>query len=445
MIQPSQWRRDVALSPLHLRAHPSAGACCTLRCPICCRSMLILIFALVYLGMLLGGIPGSNVDRTGVALLGAIALIVAGQITPERAVQHLDISTLALLFSMMVLSAQLRLGGFYTAVVRRFGAAAHSPAVFLAIIMVVAAALSAVFTNDVVALAVAPVVLAICRARNLPPIPFLVGLACATNIGSAATLIGNPQNMLIGQALDLDFARYAAIALLPTAAGLLVAWLVIRFASRDAVRLHGDRASATVALPAGVGPEFDRWQAAKGLGLALLLLLVFFFTPWPREVVALAAAGLVLLSRRFHTRDMLGLVDWELLVLFAGLFIVNGALLDSGLMADAERWLAATGVDAREPAALYVAAPLLGTLVSNVPAVMLLLPFAGHPLAGPVLALSSTLAGNALIIGSIANIIVVEQAARGGVVIGWREHARLGLPITLLTLAIAAAVLLLVG
>jgi Na+/H+ antiporter NhaD/arsenite permease-like protein len=406
--------------------------------------VLILIFALVYLGMLIGGIPGSKVDRTGVALLGAIFVIVAGKVTPERAVEHMDVPTLALLFSMMVLSAQLRLGGFYTAVVRRFGMAEHSAGALLAVVITVAAVLSAVFTNDVVALAIAPVLLAICHARGLPPVPFLLALACATNIGSAATLIGNPQNILIGQALGLDFARYAVIALLPTVAGLAAIWTVIYALDRDSLRAPNVAPGAAPPLEPAA-PLFDAWQAGKGLVLAVVLLAVFFFTAWPRHVVALAAAAVVLLSQRFHTREMLGLVDWELLVLFGGLFVVNGALLDSGLIADAQRWLAAQGIDPRQPAVLFLVAPVLSITVSNVPAVMLLLPLAVDPLAGPVLALSSTLAGNAFIIGSIANIIVVEQAARGGVVISWRDHARVGLPVTILSLALAGGVLLLLG
>jgi Na+/H+ antiporter NhaD/arsenite permease-like protein len=279
----------------------------------------------------------------------------------------------------------------------------------------------------------------------LRPLPFLVALAAATNVGSAATLIGNPQNMLIGQALGLDFARYALIALLPTVAGLVVVWGVIYVLDRHSLRVPAEAVVRGTPSPWAVGPDLDAWQAGKGLALAAILLILFFFSDWPREVIALAVAAVVLSSRRFHTRDMLGLVDWELLVLFAGLFIVNGALLDSGTIAGAEQWLEARSVDPRDPVGLFLIAPVLSLIVSNVPAVLLLLPFAVHPLAGPVLALSSTLAGNALIVGSIANIIVVEQAARGGVTIGWREHARLGLPITILSLGIAGAVLLLFG
>jgi Na+/H+ antiporter NhaD/arsenite permease-like protein len=173
--------------------------------------------------------------------------------------------------------------------------------------------------------------------------------------------------------------------------------------------------------------------------------VAFLVVPWPREIVALAAAGVVLASRRFHSREMLGLVDWQLLVLFVGLFVVNGALAETGLVARSLSVLATLGVDAARPAWLFALSVALSNLVSNVPAVMLLLPIARGADAGTLLAISSTLAGNLLIVGSIANIIVVEQARSLGITIDWRAHARVGVPVTLLTLAIAGAWLALVG
>jgi Na+/H+ antiporter NhaD/arsenite permease-like protein len=185
----------------------------------------------------------------------------------------------------------------------------------------------------------------------------------------------------------------------------------------------------------------DRWQAGKGLAVAAVVLACFLFAPWPREVVALTGAGVLLLSRKLHSTRMLGLVDWELLVLFIGLFVVNHALQRTGLPAVVVADLAAAGWLLADPAVLGGAAFVLSNVVSNVPAVMLLLPAATHPLSGPTLALVSTFAGNLLIVGSIANIIVVDAAARRGVRIDWRRHARTGVPVTLLTLAIAAACL----
>ena len=401
--------------------------------------MILAVFALVYIGMFLGGFPGIRVDRTGIALLGAIALLVTQTVPLDRAVAYVDLPTLALLFAMMVLSAQLKLGGVYAALTRRVGSGRVGATTLLALVMALVGVLSAVFTNDIVALAVAPGVVQLCRERDLDPVPFLLGVACAANVGSAATLIGNPQNILVGQALRLSFRAYAARAAVPAALGLAASWAVVVVATRKRQGAHAPTADEAPSPPPG--RPFDVWQAAKGLGLGAAVMAAFLFTAWPRELVGLAAAAIVLSGRRFHSREMLGLVDWQLLVLFVGLFVVNGALADSGLAARGLDALAAFGVDPRRPAWLFALSVALSNVVSNVPAVMLLLPVAHGARDGAILALSSTLAGNLLVVGSIANIIVLEEARAAGVTIGWRDHARVGVPVTLVTLGVAAAAL----
>ena len=199
------------------------------------------------------------------------------------------------------------------------------------------------------------------------------------------------------------------------------------------------RWEAAVEVPVVEAPPLDRWQTTKGLAVLGLLVAGFLFAPVPREVLALGGAALLLTSRRMASRDLIGLVDWHLLVLFIGLFVVNHAVAEAGLADQANAALRGMGVDLGDARWLFPATAVLSNLVSNVPAVMLLLPHASHPLAGPILALSSTLAGNLLIVGSIANIIVVDQAKALGVRIGWREHARVGIPVTLATLLLAAA------
>jgi Na+/H+ antiporter NhaD/arsenite permease-like protein len=400
---------------------------------------VLLVFGLVYLGMILGGLPFFRLDRTGIALLGAIAMVGTEALSVDEAAASVHLPTLILLFSFMVVSAQMRLGGFYDWITLRVAALPGPPQALLAVLVLVAAALSAVFSNDVVCLAVAPVLVDACRRRGLDPVPFLLALACAANIGSAATLIGNPQNMLIGQTLRLSFTGYAAEAAVPVLLGLLLAWglivLQVRGRWADAAPAAGEEERREAPR------RLDRWQTAKGLGVALAILLAFLFAPWPREVVALTGAGLLLMSRRLHSSRMLGLVDWELLVLFIGLFVVNHALQKTGLPARAVADLAAAGVPLDQPAPLFGTTFLLSNIVSNVPAVMLLLPVAKHAFSGPLLALVSTFAGNLFIVGSIANIIVVDAAARRGVKIDWRRHARVGVPVTLGTLAVTAGCL----
>jgi Na+/H+ antiporter NhaD/arsenite permease-like protein len=341
----------------------------------------------------------------------------------------------------------MRLGGFYTAVTRFVGTLPLPRNGLLAALILVAGGLSAVFSNDIICLAMTPVVARLCLQRGFNPVPFLVGLACAANIGSAATLIGNPQNMLIGSVLQLPFAAYVVQALPPVALSLVLLWLWLAL---------GPGAAAQHAAPAGSGdaaalngrraddvPAFDSFQTLKGLIVAGALLVIFLFTDWPREVAALVGAGVLLLSRRLHSAEVMGFVDWQLLLLFIGLFVVNQAFESTGLAAEAVRWLAAHGVQLADPGPLLVVGVGLSNLVSNVPAVMLLLPHlgaGGDPAqAGVVLALVSTFAGNLLLVGSIANLIVVDLARKSGVEIDWKQHAKIGLPVTFGTLFVVWA------
>ena len=409
---------------------------------------IVAIFATVYLGMFFGGLPRLKLDRSGVALLGAIAVIALAGLPVEEAARAIDLPTIVLLFAFMVVSAQMRLGGFYAAATRRVGALPLSRNGLLAALIVVAGVLSAVFSNDVVCLAMTPVVARLCLQRGINPLPFLIGLACAANIGSAATLIGNPQNMLIGSVLQLPFAGYVRQALPPVVIGLVLLWGWLAFGP-------GARAGAGSPhprpLPKGEGairgdlaadePLFDSWQTGKGLVVAGALMLIFLFTDWPRDVAALVGAGVLLLSRRLHSAHVMGLVDWPLLILFMGLFVVNHAFESTGLAVQAVAWLGAQGVVLTDPGPLLVASAVLSNLVSNVPAVMLLLPHLGGSgeQAGVMLALATTFAGNLLLVGSIANLIVVDLARQQGITIDWKRHALTGIPVTLATLAVVWA------
>ena len=394
---------------------------------------VVTVFAIVYLGMFLGGLPRLKLDRAGIALLGAIAMIGLGAMDVATAARAIDLPTILLLFSFMVISAQMRLGGFYGAIAHGIAQQAWSRRALLAALIFVAGALSAVFSNDVICLAMTPVVARICLERGLDPIPFLVGLACAANVGSAATLIGNPQNMLIGSVMGLNFGRYLAAAAPPALLGLGAIWLWLAFATGrgEQPRLPPTRAAASTAEP-----PLDRGQSAKGLVVVTVVLAAFLLTSWPHEVVALVAAGVLLLSRRLHSAEVMGYVDWSLLVLFMGLFVVNRAFEQTGLAAEAVAWLVARGIAPGDLLPLTVLGVGLSNMVSNVPAVMLLLPHLHGETQGIVLALTTTLAGNLLLVGSIANLIVADLARREGIDIGWRAHARIGLPVTALTLAI---------
>jgi len=303
---------------------------------------ILAVFAFVYLGMMLGEIPGLALDRTGVALLGAIALLATERVSPQAAWDAVDVATIALLFGLMVVSAQFRLGGSYACSTRYLAGAPVSPDALLALLIVVAGALSALLANDIVCLAMAPVLVEGCARRRLDPVPFLLALACASNVGSAATLIGNPQNMLIGQTLHLSFSGYLLDAGVPSVLGLAAVWLVVRWQVRG--RWHKE-----MPIPDVPANGFNVWQTGKGIVVLVLLVIAFLATPWPRDVMAMIAAGVLLTSRRMASRDILGLVDWHLLVLFSGLFVVNHAKVASGALGRAMGGLAASGVPVTPP------------------------------------------------------------------------------------------------
>ena len=398
-------------------------------------TLVIVVFGVVYLGMALGRWPGLSIDRTGVAVVGAIVLYAAGAVDAATVRGAIHVPTLMVLFGLMVLSAQFAASGFYDWCAARLCAARLSPAGLIALVTVVAGGLSAVLANDVVVYAMTPMLCRGMAARGLDPRPYLIALACAANAGSAATIIGNPQNILIGQTGGLDFWRFLAVCGPPALAslGLVFAGVWLTWRRHLAV---------AVAAPGSFEAHepVDRPMLAKA-AVATGVLLALFATPLPQVVSVLIVAGALLVSRRLATRQMLGMVDWHLLVLFAGLFVVTGALSATGTPERALAALEAAGVhiDRLGPiAALSLAG---SNSIGNVPLVVLALSSVAHPTPAMLyaLALLSTLAGNLFIVGSLANIIVAERAAQSGVRLSFVDHARSGVPVTLASFAVSMA------
>jgi Na+/H+ antiporter NhaD/arsenite permease-like protein len=394
-------------------------------------TLIVAVFILTYLGMAAGRVPGLKIDRTGIALLGLVVLLAAGSIKVEDIGRAVDAPTILLLFALMIISAQFGAAGFYDWCAARITATKGSPRILLAITVLVSGALSAVLANDIVVFAMTPLLCRGLLARNLDPRPFLIALACASNAGSAATVIGNPQNILIGQSGGLNFWHFLLVCGPPALMSLGIVIAVIWIQWRGELR-------ATAAPSQTVVPKLDIYQTDKGL-LAVLMLVVLFTTDLPRETGALVIAAMLLLSRRLSSRAMVGAVDWHLLLLFACLFTITSAFASTGHTETAFAWLAAKGL---LPDRLSILAPLTlvaSNTIGNVPAVILLLTAWPNPSPQALygLALLSTLAGNLLIVGSLANIIVAERAASIGVKLRFLDHARSGIPITLLSMGIA--------
>ncbi|MBI3512728.1 MAG: anion transporter [Proteobacteria bacterium] len=402
-------------------------------------SLIVVLFALTYVGMALGRVPGLRIDRAGIATIAAVVLVAIGAVPLDDIAAAVHFPTLLLMGGLMILSARVGASGFYEAAAAWIARQAARPRRLLAVTIGVGGVLSALLVNDVVVFAMTPLLCTGLAARQLDVRPFLLGLAAASNVGSAATLIGNPQNILIGQVARLDFWSYAAIAVAPAALGLAITFGCIALAWRSSL--------ATVAVAAPITPAVvDRRQIAL-CGGALAVLLVLFATPLPREISALLVAAGLVVSRTLPSRQLLDEIDLPLLILFAALFVANDAFARTGLAEDGLRALIAHGLLPDRLALLAPLTLLLSNTIGNVPAVVMILQvWHGIPPGTLIgLALLSTLAGNLLLVGSLANLIVAERAALAGVRLTLRDHAKAGVPITVLTMTLAAAWLWLGG
>ena len=399
----------------------------------------LLIFLLVYVAMGFGRLPGFKLDRTGAALVGMLAMIVAGSISASAAWAAIDYQTIALLFGLMVVSAGFVVSGFYAWVAHRIASLNVPPPLLLAILVATGGILSALLTNDVVVVAMTPLLASVSLARKLNPVPFLLAFCFAANTGASGTLIGSPQNMIVAQTLDLSFTGFLRLAGIPGLLSLPIVWGTIAMLYRD--RWNLPDSASQVAVHAQPEPVLDRWETAKTGAVTVAVIAAFIFSPWPREMIALGAACALLINRKISSGDVLTKVDGNLLVLIMGLFVVNAAMAATGvpqmLIAEARDF----GLNLHEPVTLLWLSAVLSDLVGNSPAVMLLAPLiqgATHPDAvGAALALGTGFSSNLLIFGSLAGIIVVEQAAARGIHISFGEFARAGAPVTLACMIVA--------
>lgn len=402
--------------------------------------MIILTVAIVlmtYAGVAIGSVPRLRMNRATIALVGAATLIAVGAIQEDEAIASLDIGTILLLAAMMVINANLRLSGFFELVGGRVLDYSKSPRMLLALVILAAGVLSALFLNDTICLLFTPLVVDLTTRLKRDPIPYLIGLATATNVGSTATITGNPQNLIIGQASGISYLAFlthlAPVALM----GMAVCWVVIVLVFPHEFR--GRLPLAEVESPQIFPPLLWRTIAVvAGLLLAFLVGL-------PIVSSACVAAGLLLISR-IRPHKLLD-IDWGLLAFFGGLFVVTGTIEVTGLSEDL--FEAISPVIRGGVGPLSVATAALSNVISNVPAVLLLrseMEALANPQQGWLtLAMSSTLAGNLTLLGSAANLIVAEMAATRGVKLTFMAYLRAGVPITLITIALGVLWLSLVS
>ena len=400
----------------------------------------VAIFGLTYAGVALGRLPFFRLDRAGIAFVGAVLMVASGALTLRQAVAAIDFDTIALLLGMMILAAALRRAGFFERITAAVLSRASGTDALLALTVAMAGLLSAVLVNDTVCVVLTPLVLEACRAGRKQPLPYLVALATASNVGSVATITGNPQNMIIGSLSGIGYAAFAG-ALVPVALlGLPIVFLVIRLSHRAGF----DAPTAPAASAARRRPHGG--LIGKSVVLLVLFVIACLGGMRPAEA-ALVAAALIMLTPGVKSQRLLAGVDWSLLLMFAGLFVVVAALQREVIGAAVIGRVAA--LHPGRPAVLVPLTAILSNLVSNVPAVLVLRPFIAH-LADPrqawlIVAMASTLAGNLTLPGSVANLIVAERARAAGVRIGFGDYLKFGVPITLLTIALGTAWLVGIG
>jgi Na+/H+ antiporter NhaD/arsenite permease-like protein len=394
------------------------------------------IFGLTYLALALGKIPGLRIDRAGIALVRAAVMLATGVCSMREAAKAVDYETIVLLFSMMVVVAYRRMAGFFALATESIAQRFSEPIPLLAVTIAISGSLSAFLVNDVVCVALTPLILHLCQRLKRPPIPYLVGLATASNIGSVATITGNPQNIIIGSLSHISYVRFAA-KLAPVAViGLLLNFAVVAWVYRKSLR--------EPALLSARGNNSDRPRVHNGLlwksiGVTLVTV-VLFLSGQPIALVELLAAGVLMLGR-VRPEKVYRTIDWPLLIMFAGLFVVVHAFEVNVVHTwGIERWQAVF----RSPVVLVsVLSVALSNLVSNVPAVLLFKPLMevmpNRELAWLALAMSSALAGNLTVLGSVANLIVVDSARRAGIELSFLEYFKVGVPLTAVTSVVGVA------
>lgn len=387
---------------------------------------ILIIFLTTYAGIAAGGIRGLKLDRTGIALLGAIAMLGLGGITLNQALASINFESILLLFALMVMSSQLQHAGFYHKMAEFISRFLNKPALFLFILMVTAGVLSAFLNNDVVCFAFTPVIIIALLRKHLNPVPFLIALALSSNIGCALTLIGNAQDVLIGQLGKLNFGGYMLWAAVPVTISMLLSYLIILTLGKKSFFLQ---ISVSQALMEKEFYQLKPWRMTKGL-IAVTVIVVLFFFPIPKYLVALMVAGILLCSHKLESKDVLKLVDWQLLILFIGLFVVVGAFSCSGLGSALIEYMKNLGIHLNNSYVLAATTGVLSNLINNSAAVMFLVHIIDltKEINCYILAMANTFAGNFLLIGSVANLIVVKEAKDLNINISFLQFAKYGIP-----------------
>lgn len=404
------------------------------------QSIALIIFIITYTGIIFTRLPKINIDRPSAAFFGAIAMVLFNVLTLEEAVQAIDYNTIALLLGMMIIISTLQLDGFFSLIATKTITYSKDRLRLMIIIVFITGIASAFFVNDAVVLLFTPVIITICRSSGLNPLPYLIAEILASNAGSVMTITGNPQNMLIGISSGISYGKFL-IQLLPVSVlSLIVIVFVIKliykseFNNKSPLKHNGQQ------------QDYHYKSMRFSVPIFLGVIILFFFSNKLNlsiPLIALTGGALVLILGKIRPSSIIRAVDWVLLLFFASLFIVVRGIEKAGLLEGLINSSQLTA-DLKGIGALHLISLIFSQVVSNVPYTMLILPVMksiNSELLWLTLASASTLAGNATIIGAMANLIVIESAEKHKVKIRFFEFLKTGLLATLLSFIISILLL----
>lgn len=393
------------------------------------ETLTFIIILLALMGIATGSYPNFRMNRATIALVASTALIIIGAITLDQAFKAIDINIIVLIFSMMILNINLRLSGFFNIITSKIISLAKTPKQLLLLIIFSSGLLSSIFLNDTIVIMFTPLIISVVTILKRNPIPYLVALATSANVGSVATIVGNPQNMIVGILSKITFTQFA-LKLTPIALiGLIIIWVVIALVYKS--EFGNEKFSA------GIQPEYRVYRPLLIKSTIILgIMLITFNIGFPIALSALGGASFLLITRRVKPERVFIEIDWSLLIFFSGLFIITHTLNEYFISKYFQ--LNKTIFSGNMVFDLSLVSAALSNLISNVPAVLLisraLLKINNTSNLWLTLAMSSTFAGNLTLLGSVANLIVAESAKRQGIKLGFWEYLKAGIPITIITM-----------
>ncbi len=413
------------------------------------QTTAFIIFIITYIGIIFTRLPRMNIDRPSAAFFGAVAMILFGVVTFDEAIKAIDFNTIALLLGMMIIVATLELDGFFEWIAIRTLAVGKTPFKLLVVLTFTTGIASAFLVNDAVVLLFTPVIIGICRSLRVNPIPFLIAEILSANIGSSMTMTGNPQNMLIGINSGISYGHFLLYLLPVSMIGMVIIVYAVKWFYPSVITTQFPEKGQTLNLQAKeeeFGKTFNYSSMRTSVPIFLLVIVLFFLSRLLNlsiPLIALIGASLILILGRIKPSKVIRQVDWVLLLFFASLFIVVHGIEKAGLMDELLSHVSLTE-NGTGLVAIHGVSLLLSQIVSNVPFTVVMLPLmktANSEMLWLALASASTLAGNATIIGAMANLIVIETAASKGVKIKFMEFFRIGIVVTILSMILSFGII----